>query len=104
TSELGSGLHWMAQFGYEPWTGNLNALNDGLHNPPFEPANCLALCFEGFHRINAEDRQFANGVLDVIEHQSRNQLLLGRRLLALVQTDDGSFSTQSLGERRALWN
>ena len=103
-SDLGSGLNWMEQFGYEPWTGNLNALNDGLRDPPFGPTGCLALCFERFDRMIAEDPRFANGLLDVVEYQSRNQLLKGRRLLALVQTDDGSFFTKKLGGRAAGWN
>jgi hypothetical protein len=103
-SDLSAGLNWMEQFGYAPWTGNLNALNDGLRDPSFGPANCLALCFEGFHRIDAEDRDLAQAVLDLIESQSRNHLLLGRRLLALVQTDQASFFTPELGGRKARWN
>jgi hypothetical protein len=104
TADLGSGLNWRGQFGYEPWTGNLNALNDGLRDPPFGPTGCLALCLEGFHQLVAENASLANGVLEVIEYQSRDQLLLGRRLIALVQTNDGSFSATGLGARGATWN
>ena len=102
--DLGSGLGWKEQFGYEPWDGNLNALNDGLRYPPFGSTGCLALCFERFDRLVAESPQLADGILDVVELQSRNQLLKGRRLLAIVQTNDGSFSTQNLGGRQARWN
>lgn len=104
TFELSSGLDWIGQFGYEPWTGSLDALNDGLRDPPFGPSGCLALCFERFDLLIAQDAPLANGVLDVVEYQSRDQLLKGRRLLALVQTDDGSFSTPALGGRAAWWN
>ncbi|KQW71387.1 hypothetical protein ASE17_00330 [Phenylobacterium sp. Root77] len=104
TADVGFGLNWLGQFGYEPWTGNLDALNDGLRDPPFGPTGCLALCLEGFHQLIAENPTLANGVLDVIEYQSRNQLLIGRRLLALVQTNDGSFHAAALGARGATWN
>jgi hypothetical protein len=74
-SEMSSGLNWAAQFGYEPWTGNLNALRDGLTEVPFGQSGCLALCFQSFHRVVDQNDAFARGLLDVVEYQSRNHLL-----------------------------
>lgn len=102
--ELGDGLEWKRRFGYEPWHGGLDAFDDGLDDPPFSVAGCLALCFERFDRIVAADPQWAVAVLDVIERQSRNHLVHGRRLVALVQTADGSFHTGPLGGAPASWN
>jgi len=101
---ISDGLKWSAQFGYEPWTGNLDALDEGLAGAPFSESGCFALCFEGYHRLVDHDRAFAIGLLDVVETQSRNHLVDGRRLIALVQTDDGSFETQKLGGSAARWN
>ena len=102
--QLGAALKWKEQFGYEPWTGNLDALNDGLRTVPFPSSKRMAICIEAFHRLVDQQAQMAQGLLDVIEHQARNRLLLGHRLLALVQTDDGAFESTNLGARRAQWN
>jgi hypothetical protein len=101
---LSDGLRWQDQFGYEPWTGNLNALNDGLRYPPVGEDAGLAICLRGFDAIAAEDPVFAHAVLDVIEYNSRHHLLHGRRLLALVQTRDAGFRADGLGARNAWWN
>jgi hypothetical protein len=101
---LSDGLEWKNQFGYEPWTGNLNALQEGLADAPFGDEMCLALCLEGFHRVVHEDAEYAHSLLDIIEREARNHLVMGRRLLALVQTDDGHYSTGPLGGRAVSWN
>lgn len=101
---LGEGLRWRDQFGYEPWSGNLNALNDGLRDPPVGAEGGLAICLGDFHTIAREDAGFAQGVLDVIEYNSRDHLLRGRRLMALVQTADAGFHADGLGARAAWWN
>lgn len=101
---LSDGLEWERQFGYAPWSGNLNAFQEGLAGAPFGDQMCLALCLQGFHRVAHDDAEFAEGLLDIIERESRNHLVMGRRLLALVQTDDGQYSTGPLGGRAATWN
>jgi len=40
---------------------------------------------------------------DRLEYQARNHLVAGRRLVALVQTVDASFSADGLGKRDATW-
>ncbi|MCL9998228.1 MAG: hypothetical protein NBV68_02505 [Erythrobacter sp.] len=97
-------LHWEEQFGYGPWTGNLDALNDGMRGWPFEGNDKVALVLLGFDRHVSRGEREAIALLDIIETQSRNCLLQGARLLALVQTEDRSFFTPDLGGRAAMWN
>jgi len=101
---LGTGLDWVGQFGYQPWNGNLDALNDGLRGDIFSPTGGLAICLTGFHQLVAADRDFALKVLDVMEGGARDRLVEGKRLAVLVQTDDARFETPSLGGRPATWN
>jgi hypothetical protein len=103
-NELGAALKWREQFGYEPWTGNLDALNDGLRTPPFPLSRQMAICIERFHRFVDQQAPMAHGLLDVIEYQARNQLLVGNKLLALVQMDNSAFESEKLGARHANWN
>lgn len=101
--DMSRGLNWEAQFDYAPWSGNLNALEEGVAGVAFSASQRLALCFRGFQDLAAEDAGFARGVLDVIEYQSRDHLVHGRRLVALVQTDDATFEARNLGTRAANW-
>ena len=102
--ELGGGLHWFEQFGYEPWDGNLNALADAFVVFPPLLGEQAAICLDGFHNLAAEDLPFAAGVLDVLAEGCRRQLVHGRRLVVLVQTDDSQFVCEGLGATRANWN
>lgn len=97
-------LRWYEQFGYAPWDGNYNALQDALYTSPLKPGKDVALVLEGFHRLVAEERELAVGFLDLIERHSRHHLLEGSRLVALVQTDDANCRFDGLGARDAQWN
>lgn len=102
-ADVSEALKWRAQFGYEPWTGNLDAFSEGLSGAPFSSAMCFAFCFEDYERIAGEDSVFAHDLLDLIEYESRNHLVFGRRLIACVQTSDGSYRADDLGKRSAGW-
>lgn len=97
-------LKWREQFGYDQWNGNLDALNDGFRDQPFEAATESVFCIEDFHRLVAADRPLAHEVLDIIALQSRNYLLFGKRLVGLIQTSDEKFNTGPLGGAQANWN
>lgn len=97
-------LRWQEQFGYAPWTGNLDAFNDGLRGFPFGPSGKAALILKRFDLFVRADQRSAELVLDIIEYQARDHLLGGNRLLALVQTDDPTFSPPALGARKPDWN
>jgi hypothetical protein len=97
-------LRWHEQFGYAPWDGNLNALNDALNTSPFKPGRNVALSFEAFDNLLRDGRDQAEAFLDVFERQSRDHLLEGSRLLALVRVDDATCRFEGLGARDAQWN
>ena len=94
-------LKFKEQFGYDEWTGNLNALNDAF-GIDFEGG--LVLCFLRYDLLKAAKPEFAQGVLDILESNSRDHLLFGRRLLALVQSNDPKIQFEPLGARAAGWN
>ncbi|WP_337185549.1 hypothetical protein [Phenylobacterium sp.] len=102
---LSEALGWKALFGYEPWTGNLNALDDAFWSWGFGEARDVALCLGDFHVLAREGRgEFAGCLLDIIARAHRRYLLRGRRLLALVQTNDATYSCDGLGATDAHWN
>lgn len=102
--DVSDALNWTEQFGYDRWNGNLNALNDGFRDEPFQSANDSAFCVEDFHLLVKKDRQTAEALLDILADQSRSYLLFGKRLIGLFQTDDNEFSTDALGGSAASWN
>lgn len=97
-------LKWQAQFGYAPWTGSLDALNDALRAEPRDSSRNTVICIEDFHRLHAADPDRAVAMLDIMASASRQYLLFGARLLIFVQTDDGDFHARSLGGTAAIWN
>ena len=103
-TEMSKALRWHEAFGYEKWTGNLNALNDGFGCYPFGPSSRSALVLTEFDHLVAADETRAQSMLDIIENWSRNHLLRGNYLIALVQTDDPHYECEGLGSRSANWN
>ena len=57
--------------------------------------------FDAFARI---DSQFAHTILDSIESASRRFLIVGRRLIALVQSDDARIRFERVGAMPVNWN
>ena len=103
-AQMSRALSWRETFGQEPWTGNLDALNDGFRHYPFGPSARGALVLREFHHLVSADRERARSILDIIEWSSRNHLLKGQCLIALVQTDDPTYECEGLGCRSANWN
>lgn len=97
-------LRWREQFGYAPWTGNLDAFNDAMRNFPFGPSGRSVLVLTGFHRLVAADDKRAHALLDIIESAARDHLLECKLLIALVQTDDPRYACDDIGCRSAHWN
>lgn len=97
-------LHWEDQFGYAPWSGKLDALNDGMRDYPFGASERSALVIDGFHLLASKDAAYAHGLLYILESAAGDHLLFGRTLVALIQTDDRSYHASGLGARRANWN
>lgn len=97
-------LQFKQNFGYEPWTGNLDALNDAFRNNDYESATGVAFCFSRIDLLLTADRRLAEATLDLIAEHSRDFLLTGDRLLALAQSDDATISIPALGGRVPHWN
>jgi hypothetical protein len=102
--DVSTALKWREQFSYEPWTGDLNALEDGFSGEPFNTANDSAVCIGNFDVLHASDRQLSFHLLDIIERQSRNYLLFSKRLIGLIQTNDVNYRCAGIGSTGAHWN
>ena len=103
-SALTVALRWQQQFGYSPWTGNLDALDDAFSSFPFRPSKSAAICVSNYDWLMRENEHLGQTFLDIIENQSKSHLLHGCRLLALIQTNDPKISFEKLGARAAQWN
>src|SRR5262245_13543016 len=57
--DISEALKWRQQFGYEPWTGNLDALNDAFRYEPFDSADDSAFCIENFQAAVEHDSKWA---------------------------------------------
>lgn len=102
--KLSSVLRWQEQFGYAPWTGNLNALNDAMGGYPFGAANQSALIIRDFDILVGEDAEGSQGLLDVLESAARDHLLWGRTLVILIHTNDNRYYSGPIGDRPARWH
>ena len=102
--QMADALAWEEQFGYLPWSGNLDALDEGFRGFPFGPGGHAALVLDGFHLLVEDDGTYAHAILDIIEQASRDHLLHGKILIGLVQTDDNRFACPAVGCRPVQWN
>ncbi|MGI9381635.1 MAG: hypothetical protein ACR2PO_00650 [Methyloligellaceae bacterium] len=103
-ADITTALKWEEQFGYAPWNGDLNALNDGFRGQPFHSADDTAFCIENFQACVALNDYWATGLLDIMARTSRDYLLFGKRLIFLIQTDDPEFDREGLGGTSTHWN
>jgi hypothetical protein len=83
---------------------NLDAFNDCLSDVEIPEAGGAALAFLGFDRFAARFPEAAWTVCDILAHRSRQALLYGRRLLALVQSDDPRIRFDVVGATPVGWN
>jgi len=104
TDEMTVALRFQEQFGFSPWNGNLNALNDAFRYLSGGETTGVVFCFKEYDRLATADGHFAHAVLDILESNSRDHALLGQRLFALVQSDDPAIEFHGLGARSASWN
>jgi RNAse (barnase) inhibitor barstar len=83
---------------------NLHAFSDCLSQLNVPEAGGLALQLMRIDQFASRLPAFAWDVLDIIEHNSRDFLLTGRRFIALAQTDDPRLCFDPVGARRISWN
>ena len=101
---LTEALRFLENFGYAPWTGNLDALNDAFREVLFGDHRGVAFAFHRFDALYRVDPRLARVTLDILEASARDHLLFGHRLLAVVHSDDPDLDLGLLGGRGATWN
>lgn len=101
---VGDALRWEEQFGYQPWSGSLDALVDGLRGEPFDSCDECAFVIEDFNLAHKENKRFSEVLIDVLATAAYKYLVHGKRLLTLVQTSNARFGAEDLGARSAWWN
>ena len=83
---------------------NMNAFNDHLAELDVPESGGCALRFLMYDLFAARLPTAAQILLDIIEVNSRRFLLTGRRLLALVQSDDPRIRFEPVGACAVMWN
>ena len=103
---LAAGLHFPDYFGR-----NLNALNDcmsdvasGDYGWDVEAHTGLVIVLRSFDAFAAVDPGTAQIVLDILARQARGALLIGHRLICLVQSNDPQLSFEPVGAMPVAWN
>ena len=102
--DVSEALKWNEQFGYAPWTGNLDAFNDGLRGEPMGSSKDTAVCIRNFHNCVKEKPEWSKTILDILARHSRDYLLYGCRLIVLIQTDDANYFCENIGGGGTQWN
>jgi len=83
---------------------NLASWIDCIGELPVPDESGMALVFRRYDTFARSQPQLAQTVLDSIETTSRRFLLTGRRLLALVQSDDPRIRFERVGAMPVTWN
>lgn len=89
---------------------NLDALNDCMRDVAAGDygwragATGLVLVLTNFERFAAVDRRTAQILLDIFADQARAAMLIGNRLICLVQSNDPRITFEPVGAMPVLWN
>ena len=83
---------------------NLDGFIDGLTRIELSDRGRAALVFLHFDVFARQCRMLAQQVLDVIATQSRNFLVDGHRVVALVQSDSPTLEIEPVGATPVTWN
>lgn len=86
------------------YSRNLASWIDCLAELEVPDESGTALVFRRYDAFAKAQPQLAQTVLDSIESTSRRLLLTGRRLLALVQSDDPRIRFERVGAMPVTWN
>ena len=83
---------------------NLNAFNDCLGDTYTTDHKGQVIVFQHFDIISKKEKDFCQGLLDVIANNSRSWLLTGQRLIGIVQSDDPNIFYDNVGGNPPYWN
>jgi RNAse (barnase) inhibitor barstar len=84
--------------------GNLDSLSDCLADIAIPYDGGAIVVFDHFEAFVKGHLQLAQGLLDIFEISSRRFLLIGQRLIALVQVDDPKIVFEPVGACPVLLN
>ena len=84
---------------------NLDALNDCMGDVGWHAdATGLVIVLRAFDAFATVDRRTAQIMLDIFADQARRAILIGNRILCLVQSNDPQLSFGPVGAMPVLWN
>jgi hypothetical protein len=91
--------------GFYPWPHpNLDGFNDDCRDITVSTEGGLAIVLHRFDCVFARFPDFARTVLDILAHAIWHNLLLGRRMLCLVRSEDPWIEFGPVGGHRPQWN
>jgi RNAse (barnase) inhibitor barstar len=90
---------------------NLDALNDCMSDVAsgdylWDPAvdTGLVMVLRGFDAFATADRRTAQLLLDIVADQARRALLIGHRIICLIQSNDPRLAFEPVGSMPVVWN
>ena len=92
--EVSKTLLWKQQFGYTPWTGNLDALNDGAANWPVLGEERIVISIDNAERLKKWFGGKTEHIWEIFQDAARTQLLFGVGLLVMVKTSSDGEATR----------
>jgi RNAse (barnase) inhibitor barstar len=103
--DFARGLNFPDYFGR-----NLEALNDCMRDVAscaygWSPqATGLSIVFRAFDEFTTVDRRTAQTILDIVALQARSAMLVGNRIMCLVQSNDPRLAFDPVGAMPVMWN
>jgi RNAse (barnase) inhibitor barstar len=103
--DVALGLNFPDYFGR-----NLDALNDCMRDVASgdygwdTDATGLVIVLRAFDAFAAVDRRTAQIMLDIFADQARGAILIGRRIICLVQSNDPQLAFDPVGAMPVMWN
>lgn len=84
----------------------LDGFNDFMSQIDFDGCTGVVVVLKAFHRFRQAFPEFAFHILDIMADNHRSHLLVGNRLLTLVQSDDPRIDEQIgwIGGYKPSWN
>ena len=86
------------------WHGGLDAFNDYLSDLPFPDSDCLALALIHFDALHSKATEFLEHLVDIFASASRYHAFFGKRLILMLQVDNGRFRLPPVGASPVIWN
>ena len=89
---------------------NLDALNDCLSDVAAGDygwrgeATGLVLVLDNFDRFADVDRRVAQALLNIVADNARRAMLIGNRLICLIQSNDPDIRFEPVGAMPVMWN